>query len=179
MTISRNYQRGVAEIFGFPPEASSSEAKRAREEYRCPFLGATCPKRSQHRGFDPGIPLGACSVWHRGIGLEEPQPYVICPVRFLQEQRIFYDASSLLKVRDGEEIMVIPELVLALGRIDYVLVANEPTTQSINDFVILEAMACSTTTTGDVLQSFHDLLKDARLPEDSGTGSISGKWSAE
>jgi len=31
--------------------------------------------------------------------------------------------------------------------------------QEVVDFIVLEVMACSTTTTGDVLRSFHDILR--------------------
>jgi hypothetical protein len=38
MIIRRDYERKVAEVFGYPPEASSPQALRVRREYECPFL---------------------------------------------------------------------------------------------------------------------------------------------
>jgi hypothetical protein len=130
-----------------------------------PFFGARCVKPSQHRDFDPNIPFGACSVWHRGIGVSEPHPYIICPIRFVQDHRIFLDASRLLSPREGTEIIIVPEISLPMGRIDYILSLYDVAKQEVVDFIALEAMACSTTTTGDVLRSFHDLLQGQTTEE--------------
>lgn len=135
------------------------EAVRVRQMYECPFLRVRCPKPSQHRDFDRNIPFGACSIWHRGRGMSEAQPHVICPVRFTQDQHIFQDASQLLKAKEGDEIVIIPELSLPMGRIDYILAQYDPTARNVLDFIVLEVMACSTTTTGHVLRSFHDILQ--------------------
>ncbi|MEO0249754.1 MAG: NotI family restriction endonuclease [candidate division WOR-3 bacterium] len=153
----RSYQRRVAEAFGYPPEASSPQAVQARTEHLCPFLGVRCVKPSQHRDYDPKVPFGACSVWHRGRGVQEPQPYIICPIRFVQEQRVFLDASRLLS--GTGEVVVIPEISLPIGRIDYILSLIDPLTQKVADFIVLEVMTCSTTSTGDVLRSLHDILE--------------------
>ncbi len=159
MATSRSYERKVSEVFGYLSEANSAEALRARREHKCPFLGTRCPKLSQHRDFDPSIPFGACSVWHRGTGVAEPHPHIICPVRFVQNQSIFLDASRLLSPKQGSEISIVPELGLPMGRIDYVLAQCDSATHKVMDFIALEVMACSTTTTGDVLRSFHDILQ--------------------
>ncbi len=124
-----------------------------------PFSRHRCVKPSQHRDYDPNIPFGACSVWHRGVGLLEPYPHLICPIRFVQDRRVFLDASRLLGSREGAEIIVIPEISLPMGRIDYILSLYNIGRQEVMDFVVLEVMACSTTTTGDILRSFHDVLQ--------------------
>lgn len=159
MSTLKSYERKVAEVFGYPPEAKSLEAIRVRKDYECPFLGIRCAKPSQHRDYDPNIPFGACSVWHRGTGIAEPRPYVICPIRFVQDRHIFLDASRLLSPTDGTEVIVLPEISLPMGRIDYFLSLVDLSTQRVMDFIVLEVMACSTTTTGDVLRSFHDILQ--------------------
>jgi hypothetical protein len=46
-----------------------------------------------------------------------------------------------------------------MGRIDYMLARFDPVLNKAVDFLVLEVMACSTTTTGDILRSFHDALK--------------------
>jgi len=159
MATSRSYERKVSEVFGYLSEATSAEALRARHKHECPFLGTRCPKLSQHRDFDPNVPFGACSVWHRGTGVARPHPYIICPVRFVQNQCVFLDASRLFSPRESTKLVVIPEIGLPIGRIDYIIAQCDSTTQRVVDFIVLEVMACSTTTTGDVLQSFHDILQ--------------------
>jgi hypothetical protein len=159
MTAQSRYERRVAEVFGYVPEAGSSEALRGRREYTCPFMGIRCVKPSQHRDYDPHIPFGACSVWHRGKGAATPQPHIICPIRFVQDRQIFLDASRLFEPMQGTEIVVLPEIGLPMGRIDYLLCRHNPMTTDVIDFLVLEVMACSTTTTGDILRSLHDILQ--------------------
>lgn len=170
MTVQRRYERKVSEIFGYSSEAASDEMSRLRREYECPFLGARCVKPSQHRDYDPSIPFGACSVWHRSKGMSNPQPYVICPIRFVQDRRIFLDASRGLKMRENTEIIVLPEVSLSMGRIDYILALYDTAKEEVADFVVLEVMACSTTRTGDILQSFHDILQGRKTERRLGYG---------
>jgi hypothetical protein len=59
----------------------------------------------------------------------------------------------------SSKTVVIPEVSLPMGRIDYVISRYATTARRVVDFVVLEVMACSTTTTGDVLRSFHDILQ--------------------
>ena len=159
MTVQKSYERKVSEVFGYSSKSSSEEALRVRRDYECPFLSARCVKPSQHRNYDSSVPFGACSVWHRSRGMSNPQPYVICPIRFVQDRRVFLDASRVLKMQENTEIIVLPEVSLSMGRIDYILALYDTTTEKVADFVVLEVMACSTTRTGDILQSFHDILQ--------------------
>lgn len=160
MAAERNYKRGVSEVFGYPSNSSSTDALYARSEYECPFLGTRCIKVSQHRNFDSSVPFGACSVWHRGAGIASYQPHIICPVRFIQGNQIFFDASRLLDVTEDDEVIILPEVGLPFGRLDYVLALYDRNSEEVKDFVVLEVMACSTTSTGYVLQSLHDILQD-------------------
>ena len=50
-----------------------------------------------------------------------------------------------------------------MGRIDYILAQYDPSRQQVVDFNILEVMACSTTRTGDVLRSLHDVLEGSQI----------------
>ena len=159
----QSYLRKVSEVFGYSSEATSPEALRARREYQCPFLNAKCVKPSQHGDYDANIPFGACSVWHRGTGVTEPHPHVICPVRFVQNHQIFWDANRLFERKEGTETIIIPEASLPMGRIDYILAQYDPSRQQVVDFNILEVMACSTTRTGDVLRSLHDVLEGSQI----------------
>lgn len=159
----QSYLRKVSEVFGYSSEATSSEALRARRTYQCPFLNAKCVKPSQHGDYDVSIPFGACSVWHRGTGVTEPYPHVICPVRFVQNHQIFWNANRLFETKEGTETIIIPEASLPMGRIDYILAQYDPSRQQVVDFNILEVMACSTTGTGDVLRSLHDVLEGSQI----------------
>ena len=96
---------------------------------------------------------------YRG-GAQEAQPHIICPIRFVQDRRIFLDAVTLFEPQDNTRIIVVPELGLPIGRIDYILVQYDLTSQRVHDFLVLEVMACSTTSTGDVLRSFHNILQE-------------------
>lgn len=92
-------------------------------------------------------------------------PHIICPIRFIQDMRVFLDASRVLKMRENTEIIVLPEVSLSMGRIDYILALYDTTTKEIVDFLVLEVMACSTTMTGDILQSFHDILQGRKTEQ--------------
>lgn len=158
--------RGVAEVFGYPPQLQTIEAQTAREEYRCPFIGSRCLKQSQHRDHDSNIPFGACSVWHKGAADTEVQPYVICPTRFTQQQHVFSDVRKLFSGRPNVAIRMVKELRLSeIGRIDQVLVEVDRANTTLVDFNILEIMACSTTSTGFVIKSFNKALRGEPVTE--------------
>jgi hypothetical protein len=53
---------------------------------------------------------------------------------------------------------VFREVVLSLGRLDYILANFEPNTNQLLDFCILETMALSTTTTGHIIHSMFEVL---------------------
>ena len=152
--------KGVAEVFGYPPNLQTVEARTARAEYRCPFIGARCVKQSQHRDHDATIPFGACSVWHKGEHDMELKPYVICPVRFTQQQRVFSDVLKLFVERSDTSVEMVKEISLrGIGRIDQVLTQIDNTNGKVLDFNVLEIMACSTTSTGYVINSFNRALR--------------------
>lgn len=151
---------GVAEVFGYPPEAQSVEAQTVRSSYTCPFIGTRCVKQSQHRDHDPAIPFGACSVWHRSDHDVDSKPYVICPVRFTQQGRVFSDVLKLFANVPNTYIEMVEEVSLSeIGRIDQVLTQLDSTDGSVIDFSVLEIMACSTTSTGYVISSFNSALR--------------------
>lgn len=90
----------IVEIFGFPPDNHSDEARECRTRYWCPFLDSRCTKG----GHKVDIPLGTCSV---------VSPYgtvVTCPKRFYGgELALVHEvAASLLETRT--DIVVVPEI---------------------------------------------------------------------
>lgn len=162
-------RKEVAEIFGYPAYANDAEALQTRSRYLCPFQKEksgtlrNCNKLSQHSLFDKfnqtGVPFGACSVWHKARNEKEYRPHIICPARFLQSHAIFNDAKLILRNwRSSSHYIVIREVNLALGRLDYVLVNYDTASAEIVDTCILEVMAVSTTTTGDIIRSMFERL---------------------
>ena len=90
----------IVEIFGFPPDNDSAEAKECRTRYWCPFLDVRCVKS----GHGVPIPLGTCSV------LSSYGPIVTCPKRFYGDNHILlYDvASALLETQSN--VVIVPEI---------------------------------------------------------------------
>jgi hypothetical protein len=157
--VRHSYKRGVAEVFGVRPEYATDEEHIAWQTHICPFVGELCNKKSQHKDYDSSIPFGACSVWHRGDFDDVPQPYVVCPTRFLQSSRVLYDTQRLFSRRANTNLRIVREFSFdEIGRIDEVLAQVDDRTGDVIDFALLEIMACSTTSTGDVLKSFHTTL---------------------
>ncbi len=67
------------EIFTFPKENTSQEAKNAAKTHFCRFLDSQCDKQSRTISY----PMGVCSVHHSG------QKAIICPHRFLENNLVF------------------------------------------------------------------------------------------
>jgi len=164
-------RKEVAEVFGYPAHSTLPAAVSARSQRLCPFREGEeatrrCSKLSQHRLFDQfgqtEMPFGACSVWHRGQGEKQFRPAIICPIRFTQDQRVFREARQILKGWTTQcRFLVLQEVSLPLGRLDYVLANSKPGTGRVLDFCVLETMALSTTTTGHVIRSMFEVLRIA------------------
>jgi hypothetical protein len=126
--------------------------------YTCPFLGGRCTKKSEYRGLAKNIPFGVCSVWYKGKA-PGSTPHIICPVRFEQDSTIFKETAKLLTLKPDDEVIVVPELTIhSFGRIDYIITQRNKKTETIEDFIILEVMAVSTTGTGQIIQAMLDIL---------------------
>jgi len=171
--VSEPYQpkkKEVAEVFGYPSHNKHATALDIRARHLCPFQVdetgqlRTCTKKSQHNLFvrfkQTETPFGACSVWHRGRGQEFYRPHIICPARFLQDNRIFQDAKRVLRNwRPASKFYVIREVNFPnIGRLDYILVNYDEEADELLDACILEVMAVSTTTTGDIIRSMFEIL---------------------
>jgi hypothetical protein len=167
--VYQPFKKEVTEIFGYPSHTTDANAMQNRSRYLCPFQKEktgrlrVCNKLSQHTLFEKlhqsGVPFGACSVWHKTRKQKEYYPHIICPARFLQSNAIFNDAKSVLRDwRSSSHYIVIREVNLALGRLDYVLVNYDTKSAEIVDTCIMEVMAVSTTTTGDIIRSMFECL---------------------
>lgn len=65
----------AAEIFGYPPEADTAEARRARDDLACPFKGGACTKLLSAAG------TGVCSLRYKAAGFESSVIWATCANR--------------------------------------------------------------------------------------------------
>lgn len=73
----------ISEIFGKSVDDLSPEALAVRSAKLCPFRGTTCTKSSIPD------PLGVCTL------SDGQHAAAVCPVRFLESDRIFKDAAGI------------------------------------------------------------------------------------
>jgi len=129
------------EIFTYPVENKSTEARKSVKNYHCRFLGAICDKQSRTIKY----PMGVCSVNHSGA-----KP-IICPHRFLENHLVFQNAS---KAAFGSinNVLLFSEVHLnGIGSFDFVLVKHKPISNKVVDFCIVEFQSDSTTGTGKLV----------------------------
>lgn len=85
-----NFPKRPLELFTF-----STESDRDREEWQAILDSQQCiysdKKCFKTRKSEPEISIGTCTVGYKG------EPIIICPNRFLQNDRIFFDCLHLLK----------------------------------------------------------------------------------
>jgi len=128
----------AAEIFGKGIENKSEEANSVRNRKLCPFRNSPCTK---DRKSDP---LGICSF---SDGNEAAS---VCPVRFLEDNRIFRDAAELA-FGHGAVFEIFPEIKILkipntktnhekkIGKVDYVI--GQVVDHKITDFAAVEVQA--------------------------------------
>lgn len=114
----------------------------------CPLLVRKCVKQ---RKSNPEQTIGSCILSY------QQQPLIVCPFRFLEDNQIFLDAMSLLRVEQAE-YYVVSEIAMPGGSIDYFLVALHD--GSIVDFAGIEIQALDTTGSGAIWQARTDLLNN-------------------
>lgn len=87
----------IAEVFGYEVADNSDEARSARAAKHCKFRNSPCTKSGKTD------PLGICTLADGGNAAS------LCPVRFLEQARIFKDAA---KIAFGEKTTfgVFPEI---------------------------------------------------------------------
>lgn len=125
----------LAEIFGYPINNETVEAKVHRGNKFCPYhnITAKCTK------VDKLDPLGVCTMYHKST------PVITCPVRFRQNWTIIADAAKFF-FGDTSSYLALPEIRLidkngrAAGNIDYVLVQHDDRGRILN-FASLEVQA--------------------------------------
>lgn len=79
-------QSVLCEVFGYPVDNFSVEAKHYRDNKLCPYNNRI-PECTKSKRNDP---IGVCSIW------EANTPAIICPVRFRQNWSIVSDIQPFL-----------------------------------------------------------------------------------
>ena len=148
----------ISEVFGHDVNDHSPDGKRDRQRMWCPFRDSKCTKGGKQR------PLGICSFG------DEKAATSVCPVRFLQRNRIFVDAGRIA-FGEGRKIVVVPEMRLLrvpdtdkrIGKIDFLIAVLDPSGKP-TDFAALEVQAVYISGKS-VRPFFNEFLRTEILPE--------------
>ena len=145
----------LAEVFGFPSDCDSAEAKRHRKAKLCPFNNKV-PNCTKDKALDP---LGVCSIFD-----EDGKPTVTCPVRFREDWLIANDAAEFFFPGTSSwtsltEIRLKDATGESAGNIDVVLVSYDKKGKII-DFGSLEVQAVYIS--GNVRNPFDKYMKTAQ-----------------
>lgn len=150
--MSAKNNNPLAEVFGFPSDCESADAKRYRKHQLCPFNNKS-PNCTKDKISNP---LGVCSVNSSSHG-----QVITCPTRFRQDWRLLDDAAQLMFPADAKWT-AIPEVRLkdgngrAAGNIDIVLVRYDDHGHVI-DFGAVEIQAVYIS--GNVRDPFNAYMK--------------------
>src|SRR3989304_7521225 len=137
------------EIFTYPVESKTTEARKSVQKYYCRFLESKCDKQSRTIKY----PMGVCSVNHSGT-----KP-IICPHRFLENNLVFKNACNAA-FGDTNNVLLFSEVKISnVGSFDFVLVKHKPISNKVDDFCIVEFQSDSTTGTGKLVQALKDFMK--------------------
>src|SRR6266581_2893010 len=144
----------LAEVFGFPVNDKSAEAKRYRSKRLCPFNNKV-PNCTKDKAKNP---LGVCSIYH------EDGPVITCPIRFREDWIIADDAASFFfddtaKWSSLTEVRLNDSNGKSAGNIDVVLVAYDDNGK-VYEFGALEIQAVYIS--GNVRDPFEYYMKDPR-----------------
>lgn len=124
----------ISEFFGLNCNDDSQDIKKVLDSQICPYTKKICTKM---RKSNPNIKIGTCSVKYQN------QDLIICPSRFLENNRVFNDCISLLaKHSPNNELYLITEVQIPGGYVDYFLVSTN--NKKVVDFVGIEIQAIDT-----------------------------------
>lgn len=141
----------LAEVFGFPPDSFTPEAKRARKNRLCPYNNRV-PSCTKDKANDP---LGVCTI-HDGAEMA-----ITCPIRFRQDWLIADHAADFFFRKDSHwttltEVRLDDRNGKSAGNIDVVLVSYDDRGR-LRDFGALEVQAVYIS--GNIRQPFERYLK--------------------
>lgn len=145
----------IAELFGYPPDNESAEAKRCRDNRLCPYNNKV-PNCTKDSVTDP---LGVCTIFH-GQKLA-----LICPVR-LREDWLIAEHAAKFFFPQGSRWTTLVEVKLkdvhgkSAGNIDVVLVAYDEN-GVVTDFGSLEIQTVYIS--GTLRSTFFKPATDDRL----------------
>ncbi len=110
----------LVEVFGFPDNSFSEQAKRFRRNKLCPYNN-NVPNCTKDKANDP---LGVCSIYHKQA------PVITCPVRFRQDWIITENAATFFFGKNANwtsltEVSLKDDNGQSAGNIDIVLVSYD------------------------------------------------------
>lgn len=125
----------LAEVFGFPADNLSEEAKRYRRSRLCPYNNRV-PSCTKDKASDP---LGVCSIYHK------EQPVITCPVRFRQDWLVAEQAAEFFFEKNATwtsltEVRLKDAGGRSAGNVDIILVSYDERGRVI-DFGSIEIQA--------------------------------------
>jgi len=150
----------LSEVFGFGVEDTSEEARAARRNKYCPFRDSPCTKSSKTD------PIGVCSLSNSNEAVS------LCPVRFVEGDRIFNDAAKLA-FGDSANYGVFSEIRILkiaakeegtrdrkIGKVDFVL--GRIKDGEVTDFAAVEVQAVYFSG-GEIRTPMHHFIKHESL----------------
>ena len=167
----------IEELFGINISSVNSKfLSNALTNESCPNDGGKkCVKVRKSR---PDISIGTCCVRFDGFD----QPIVICPKVFTGRSSIFDDCKVFLNSNSNTvEVVIVPEVSVGSGRVDYCLVALDSYHQ-ILDYVGIEIQSLDTNGSlwdvrQNTLSSLGVFVESSDFP--SSTPSVNWRMSAK
>jgi len=139
----------IREIFGYPPENASPEARKARDSHHCPFLDKRCVKESRRLDY----PFGACSVRQ----IKDEREIVICPMRFYGDNQSIIEEVGRRLCKEAACLVRIPEVRVGRFSIDWVVACCDAS-GTLVDYHGVEVVAADTT--GSLDRYFEAYMKE-------------------
>ncbi|HNC49080.1 MAG TPA: NotI family restriction endonuclease [bacterium] len=129
----------LSELYSYNTADDEVKWKNVIEKQYCPFISRKCLK---NRKSDAKQSIGSCSIQYG----KESDTIIVCPFRFLERNKIFFDSIHLLRLHEpGNELHVINEFSIPGGNVDYILASARD--GKVKDFVGIEMQALDTTKT--------------------------------
>lgn len=143
----------VLELYGVSTFKKDANWNHIVGLQNCPFTNSLCTKI---RKSQPDVTIGTCSVSHG----RDNMSVMICPNRLLERGQVFLDCIHLLTLHEpGNELHVVPEVVIPGGTVDFFLVSTR--NDRVVDFAAVELQTLDTT--GTVWPSRQKILFERGL----------------
>ncbi len=144
----------LAEVFGFPINNFTEDAKRMRRNKICPFNNKV-PSCTKDKAKNP---LGVCSIFGDGM------PVITCPIRFRERWIIVEEAANFFFDERSSwtsiaEVRLADKYGKSAGNIDIVLVSYDEQ-GNVTDFGSLEVQAVYIS--GNIRAPFENYMADPK-----------------